>query len=127
MSTATTSKVGKILWQDLTVPNAEEVQRFYSEVVGWNTTPHDMGEYHDYNVQAPASNETIAGICHARGTNAAIPPQWLLYVAVEDVEASALKCKELGGELIDGPRMMGAEKFCVLRDPAGAVIAIIGG
>ncbi len=127
MSTATTSKVGKIIWQDLTVPNAEEVKRFYTEVVGWKTTPHDMGEYHDYNVQAPASNETIAGICHARGTNAAIPPQWLLYVAVEDVEVSALKCKELGGEIIDGPRTMGAEKFCVLRDPAGAVIAIIGG
>ena len=125
MSTENSSTTGKIVWQDLTVENAEEVRNFYSSVIGWQTTPHDMGEYNDYNVQPSGSGETIAGICHARGSNSQIPSQWLLYVTVEDVDASAQKCTEMGGELVDGPRMMGNNKFCVLRDPAGAIIGII--
>jgi len=30
-----------------------------------------------------------------------------------------------GGKLIDGPRMMGKSRFCVIQDPAGAMIALI--
>lgn len=126
MSTETTTRPGTIIWQDLTVPDAEEVQQFYSEVIGWKTTPHNMGEYNDYNVQTPDGSKTVAGICHARGTNANVPAQWLLYVIVEDVEACAAKCTERGGTVVDGPRPMGNDKFCVLQDPAGAVIAVIG-
>ena len=66
----------------------------------------------------------MAGICHARGSNANLPAQWLMYVVVEDVEASARHCVELGGELLDGPRELGGGRFCVIRDPAGAVCAL---
>ena len=67
----------------------------------------------------------MAGLCHAQGTNQDLPPQWLLYVRVENVEASASRCQELGGEVLDGPRMMGKELFCALRDPAGAVLGLV--
>ena len=36
-------------------------------------------------------------------------------------------CVELGGQVIDGPREMGGQTFCVIRDPAGAVAALING
>ncbi len=118
------NNTGKITWTDLTVPDAEGVRAFYQQVVGWEGQPEDMGGYSDYNMVAPGSGETVCGICHCRGVNADIPPQWLIYVTVEDVDAAAAKCRELGGEVVAGPRDLGGGRFCVIRDPAGAVCAL---
>lgn len=119
------NKVGRVEWCDLTVPNADEVRDFYAQVVGWQPEAVDMGDYADYGMLPPASSEAVAGVCFARGSNAKLPPQWLIYVTVADVDASATQCVELGGRLIDGPRMMGDRKFVCIEDPAGAVIALI--
>lgn len=119
------NQIGKIAWQDLTVNNADDIRDFYSKVTGWQTEAHSMGDYNDYDVIAPGSGEVVAGICHARGENANIPAQWLIYITVEDVAASAAKCEELGGKILDGPRKMGKFTFCVIQDPAGAIAGII--
>lgn len=116
--------IGSIGWRDLTVGDAEGVSQFYSEVVGWERREHAMGDYHDFDI-LDAEGRTVAGICHARGPNADLPPQWLLYVTVADVGASAARCTELGGKVLEGPRKMGASDFCVVQDPAGAVLALI--
>ncbi|WP_456274847.1 VOC family protein [Bacillus sp. AK031] len=115
--------IGQIQWRDLTVENAEQIKDFYCNVVGWESTPHEMGDYHDFNMHTP-SGETVTGICHAKGTNSSLPPQWLMYVKVESVKESAERCVENGGKIIDGPRMLGQMFFCVIQDPAGAVLAI---
>ena len=54
-----------------------------------------------------------------------LPAQWLLYVNVDDIDSSLRRAVELGGHLINGPRKMGKNRFCVIRDPAGAVMALI--
>ncbi len=119
---------GRIGWQDLTVDNAEVVRDFYSEVVGWQTMPLDMGGYDDYVMLSPDGPNGVAGVagvCHARGVNANIPPQWLVYINVENLDASVKSVLALGGEIVDGPREMGEGRFCVIRDPAGAVCGLI--
>lgn len=116
--------IGAIEWRDLTVNDAGGVSDFYAEVVGWHKQPVSMGDYDDYVMNLPSNNETIAGICHARGSNSELPPQWLMYVRVADSKASAEKVVELGGEIIQGPRIMNGETYFVIRDPAGAVLAI---
>lgn len=118
---------GAVEWCDLTVPDAEGLSNFYCDVVGWGKSPVSMGDYDDYSINLPASGDTIAGICHARGSNEKLPPQWLMYVRVEDVAISANRCVELGGKVLDGPREMGGSNFCVIRDPAGAVLALLSG
>ncbi|MHC4472339.1 MAG: VOC family protein [Planctomycetota bacterium] len=125
MSDEKKTGIGSITWRDLTVEDAEGVRRFYCEVVGWESRPHDMGEYHDFDILAPGTDESVAGICHARGPNANLPPQWLVYITVEDVDASARTCVELGGAVLDEPRDMGRHRFCVIQDPAGAVAALV--
>jgi len=117
-------QVGAVGWQDLTVPNAEEVRDFYRSVVGWKTEPVDMGGYSDFNLIPPAGEGPVAGICHARGSNADLPPQWLLYFVVEDLEASARACADRAGEVVVAPRGLAGGRFCVIRDPAGAVCAL---
>lgn len=116
---------GQIAWLDLTVSDAPAIRDFYSSVVGWSVTPVSMGEYDDY-CMIPSVGEAVAGVCHARGTNAGLPPVWLPYFLVDDVQASAAKVKEMGGEVITGPRSMSSHgEWCVIRDPAGAYAALM--
>ena len=139
MSDASKPAFGTICWHDLTIPDAERVRDFYCKVVGWRSEPVDMGGYSDFNIfaqvptasLAPAAGVTanapampIAGICHARGSNTGIPAQWLVYVAVPDVEESARLCLSLGGRVLHGPRSLGSARFCVVQDPAGAVLGL---
>jgi len=67
-----------------------------------------------------------AGVCFARGANARLPPQWLIYVTVENLDASLEACLGRGGVVVDGPRGMGEQRFAVIRDPAGAHMGLIG-
>jgi predicted enzyme related to lactoylglutathione lyase len=118
-------EIGSITWFDLTVPDAEGVRDFYHEVVGWKPSPVSMGDYDDFNMNTPESGKTITGICHARGGNAHLPPQWLIYITVEDVDESARRCVELGGKIITEPKdMEGYGRYCVIQDPAGAMAAL---
>ena len=116
--------VGTIAWRDLTVPNAESIRTFYEQVVGWKSSQVDLGGYSDFEMLQPASGESVAGICHARGSNAELPPQWLIYIIVADVAASTVRCIELGGQVLVAPRPLSGGTFCVIRDPAGAVCAL---
>jgi len=125
--------IGEIVWRDLTVPNAAAVRDFYREVVGWEAVDHPMpaedgGEsYADYVMQTPpgpGEGDAVAGICHARGPNADVPPQWLLYVRVADLEVSVERAMAGGGELVVEPRAAGNGRLAVVRDPAGAVLGL---
>lgn len=117
-------QVGTIGWRDLTVPDADAVRDFYAAVAGWTFQPVDMGGYADYSMIPPGGGDPVAGICHARGINEGIPPQWLIYIVVADVDASVAACRARGGEVVAGPRSMGAARFAVIRDPAGAVCGL---
>ena len=119
-----TNNTGKIGWIDMTVDNAEELRDFYTNVVGFKPESVAMGDYADFNMTMPASGEAVAGICHARGSNADLPPGWLVYFVVQDVDASAAACTQAGGKLLVEPRGLAGGRFCVIEDPAGAVAAL---
>ena len=116
--------IGAIGWIDLTVEDAEQVRDFYAAVTGWRPEPVVMGGYDDFNMTSPETGEPAAGVCHARGGNAGLPPVWMIYIVVEDLDASVEACRTGGGELLAGPRSMGGDRYCVIRDPAGAVAAL---
>ena len=118
-------KPGTISWTDLTVEDAEQIRDFYSKVVGWEPTPVDMGGYADFNMNQPGTDNPVAGVCHSRGSNVGLPAQWLIYIVVEDLDSSAESCTELGGEVLVEPKRMGGHgRYCVIKDPAGAVAAL---
>jgi uncharacterized protein len=124
MTEAASLRVGTVLWCDLTVADAERARGFYERVIGWRSSPVEMEGYRDFNMRAPDAPEPVAGICHARGGNAALPAQWLMYVIVADVERSAAECQRLGGRVLSGPRPASGGRFCVIADPDGAACAL---
>lgn len=118
------TEIGKIGWIDITVDDAENLRDFYTAVVGWKHEEVSMGDYADFAMTTPGSGEASAGICHARGSNAELPSQWLIYINVEDAEASAKACTDHGGKVLVGPKSMGGGIFAVIEDPSGAVAAL---
>lgn len=118
------SEVGSIGWIDMTVANAAEARDFYAAVVGLVPQDVSMGDYADYNMNKPASGEPVAGICHARGGNADLPPGWMIYFTVADVDASAKTCVDKGGRIVVEPRGLAGGRFCVIEDINGATVAL---
>ena len=117
--------LGTIGWADLTVPDAPRLRDFYTAVTGWRADPIPMGEYDDFLMVSAATGAPVAGVCHARGANAGLPPQWLVYVTVADLDASLARCAELGGAVVTPTRGTApAARYAVVRDPAGAVVAL---
>src|SRR5712691_12295598 len=99
--------IGTVSWTDLTVSHAPQICDFYEKVVGWKSSTLDMGGYDDFCMNLPGSGQTVAGICHARGENADLPAQWIIYITVADITKSIENCKKLGGKILGGPREMG--------------------
>lgn len=100
------------------------MRSFYESVVGWNSQAVEMDGYSDYCMLPPGGDKPVAGVCHARGPNADLPPSWLIYITVEDVMRSVAVCRTAGGDVLREPREMGGALIAVIRDPAGAVCAL---
>lgn len=120
---------GRIAWLDVTVPHADALRDFYGQVIGWSVQAIAMRdgehEYADYCMLGP-DGAAYAGVCHARGTNAALPPVWLIYLPVGDVEESVRRVAEEGGAVIKSSRKKdGSLAYAAIRDPAGASVALV--
>jgi hypothetical protein len=124
MPESTKPAPGQVAWIDLTVPDADAVRDFYQQVTGWTASSVDMGGYADYCMNSSAGN-MVAGICHARGVNAGLPPVWMVYIAVANLDEAMRLSVERGGKIRIPPKnLSGHDRYCVIEDPAGALAAL---
>jgi predicted enzyme related to lactoylglutathione lyase len=85
-----------------------------------------MSDYHDWNMTSLATGVPCAGIRNERGENLGFPDQWLMYVTVAGLDASLAACRAKGGAAVRDATPMGAHgRYAVIRDPAGAVAALV--
>ncbi|MDJ0757984.1 MAG: VOC family protein [Woeseiaceae bacterium] len=118
------NEIGSVGWMDMSTEDAVGVSRFYSEVVGFQLAPTDMGGYEDFTLVAPGTRSPVAGVCHARGPNEDFPGGWLPYFIVTDLDRSLQKCHELGGKTLIESRSYGDGRYCVVQDPGGTATAL---
>jgi predicted enzyme related to lactoylglutathione lyase len=117
--------MSNVAWIDLTVEDAERVRDFYAGVMGWGIEAVDMGGYSDFNMLDAETGEPTAGVCYARAGNKGIPPVWMVYFVVDDLDASLTECNAKGGEVLKGPQKAGGSRYAIIRDPAGAACALV--
>jgi len=116
---------GQIGWIDLTVPDAVTLRDFYQSVTGWTPSPVDMGGYQDFCMLPPGEAQPVAGICHARGPNSGLPPVWMVYISVDDLDESLRQARDRGGKILRPATNMGEHgRYGVIADPSGAVCAL---
>ena len=110
--------IGTIGWRELMSPKPEESERFYGELFGWSikTVPFGPTQYRLIN----AGEKQIAGIMQF--DKAGIPPHWVSYITVADVDVAANSAKANGGTIANPPMdIPNVGRFSVLLDPFGAV------
>lgn len=119
-----TQKPGRIGWMDLTVEDAPAVRDFYAAVAGWEPHEVPVDDYHDFSMGV-AGGEDITGICHRKGQNAGIPPQWVPYIVVTDLASAFAEATKRGATAIVEPKVMeGAGTYALLRGLAGETFAL---
>lgn len=122
---------GRIYWLDLTVPDASATRDFYRKVIEWSVQDVEMNDagqsYADYNMLG-ADGDPAAGICHARGANADLPPVWMIYLPVGDLAESLRRVSDEGGKVIKAVRGKDGEyTYAAIQDPVGASLALVAG
>ena len=111
---------GTFCWNELHTKDTDAASKFYAEVFGWTGKYGEdpMKYWHWQN-----AGKDIGGMMKLMMPD--VPPNWLAYLATDDVDASALRVTQLGGKVmmpaLDIPKV---GKFSVVADPTGGVFAL---
>ena len=115
---------GSLCWNELMTTDTEKAGDFYTGLFGWGKNVQSFGpmEYTMFvNGERPAG-----GMFKLSPEMGPIPPNWLVYFAVDDCDARTQKATELGGTIMKpADDIPGIGRFSILLDPQGAAFAII--
>ncbi|WP_426309875.1 VOC family protein [Cellulosimicrobium sp. E-16] len=107
-------------WVDTEQPDVDAALAFYGALFGWefeDRLPPGTGERY---VVASLGGQDVAAVASGTGV-----PEWITYVAVDDVDASSRGVPDLGGEVLDGPTTIGPPgRMASVRDPQGATFRL---
>jgi uncharacterized protein len=119
------SEPGAFTYNELETRDPDRAKEFYGAVFGWEF--RDFGEQGNYwTIHLGGDDRPVAGAMDIRGVVPdEIPPHWLVYFAVDDVDGSVEKATSSGGTLANGPMdIPDAGRFAVLTDPHGAAFGL---
>ena len=114
---------GTLCWADLSTPDTKRASEFYSGLFGWQIAadPKDPSGY----MHIKNGEHFIGGVPPAAHRQPGVPPHWMAYFQVDDVDVTANKAKEMGAQLYLAPMTMeGVGRMSVIADPQGAVFSI---
>jgi predicted enzyme related to lactoylglutathione lyase len=114
--------VGRFVWHDLMTPDVEKAKRYYADLLGWTYKDFDMGEGGAYSMIHAGGTEW-GGFMHFDPAHG-VPPHWISYVTVPDVDAATAAAERLGGKVtVPGRDIPTVGRFAVIEGPTGGHIA----
>ena len=114
------ARPGTFCWDELHTKDIEGAKKFYAGVFGWSgkADQGDMPYWH----WTTAGKEIGGMTSHMGGPN--VPPHWLAYIAVSDVDGVSKKVETLGGKvMVAAMEIPKVGRFSVVQDPTGAVFS----
>ena len=116
-------ETNSLCWNELLTNDTAKAIDFYTKLFGWQTKT-DSGETPYTEIINGA--EHIGGIMQIQPNMGPMPPNWGIYIAVADCDATAQKALSLGGRQYVPPTdIPHVGRFAVLSDPQGGVFNII--
>jgi predicted enzyme related to lactoylglutathione lyase len=111
-------------WNELMTTDTAVDGEFYSTVFGWGRDVQNFGPL-EYTMFT--NGEKMAGgMLKITPEMGPIPPNWLVYFAVDDCDAKVQKATELGATVMKpADNIPGVGRFAILTDPQGGAFAII--
>jgi uncharacterized protein len=125
IGTQRANEPGTPIWNECITPDIATAAAFYAEILGMGSETMDMEEG-TYTVLTNAKGRQIGGAMNPPMEG--VPPHWSVYFNVEDVDATAAKAQELGGQVV-APAfdVAGVGRMAVLADPQGATFNLMAG
>src|SRR5581483_12029816 len=101
-------------------------KNFYGRLFGWQSHDSPMGPDDVYTIfRLDGRDAAAAYTLRADQKEQGVPPNWVLYVSVDNADASAARVPGLGGTILAGPFDVGdSGRMAVAGDPTGAVFCI---
>jgi uncharacterized protein len=123
MSVKTSYKPGTFCWIDLGTPDQDDAGEFYGALFGWQLKEDENAEQTGGYRTAQRNGNAIGGVMKLMEEGQ--PPAWSNYVCVEDVNATATKAKEAGGNVIVEPMdVLDYGRMAFIADPTGAALGL---
>jgi uncharacterized protein len=122
------SSHGRFVWYELMTTDIETARAFYASVVGWGTRDSSAPGL-AYSLFT-AGESPVAGLMNLPegASRTGVPPQWMGYVGVDDVDAAVDRIKQLGGAVHVPPTdLPNISRFSVVADPQMATLALVKG
>lgn len=116
---------GTFCWNELVTRDMASAGKFYTELLGWKAVDSAMPGM-KYMFFKAGDREAGGMMDMPPGVPGEVPSHWMAYITIDDVDAAARKAVELGGQLLHGPQdVPRVGRFCIIRDPTGAVVSLI--
>jgi predicted enzyme related to lactoylglutathione lyase len=115
---------GALTLNQLSTPDVETAERFYTELFGWRTEKVSGGDMPYWGIYL---GDRVNGGMMPVDPDGGVPPHWLTYFGSADVDADAGKAGELGGQVMLPPMDVPGGRIAVVRDPQGAMFGLFGG
>lgn len=113
-------------WSELMTSDGAGAKKFYAEVFGWELTDNPIGPGQVYTMAA--LNDKNVGAMYElneQQRKQGVPPNWLSYVSVENIDGTVDKAKKLGANVVVEPMdVFDVGRMAVIADPQGAVVAL---
>jgi uncharacterized protein len=109
-------------WFELHTRDYRAAVDFYRSVFRWDTnTVGDNDEFRYTTMRDPRGEGELAGIMDATAfLPEGVSAHWSVYWEVDDADATAAKCKALGGSVAMDPKSTPYGRVATVKDPAGA-------
>lgn len=115
---------GTLLWNELQTDDVDAAAAFYADVLGWEARTEEMpnGPYTTFLLGESA----VAGMMEIQPEWGPVPPNWSIYLEVEDCDEAVKTTIRLGGT-VEMPIMDLPEvgSFALIRDPQGAYLYVM--
>ncbi|MDQ1402899.1 MAG: uncharacterized protein QOG03_1215 [Actinomycetota bacterium] len=116
---------GTVTWNELATRDPDQAAAFYTTVFGWGADEEDFAPGVRYT-QWKVGGESVGGMIAMDETwPAEIAAHWMVYFAVDDVDAAAAKVTDLGGNVHVAPSDIPPGRFSVVSDPQGTHFSLI--
>ncbi|HXE46469.1 MAG TPA: VOC family protein [Conexibacter sp.] len=118
---------GSFCWNEVLTRDADAGKAFYPAVFGWDPRrPQFEGAPESYTVWE-LGGRPVGGMMQMSDEwfPPEIPPHWGVVFAVEDVDATVAKARELGATVTNEPMEMPIGRFAGLLDPQGATFTVM--
>jgi predicted enzyme related to lactoylglutathione lyase len=118
------SKSGEFCWNELLTSDSQAAFNFYSQLFGWKILREmdmdQMGIYRTFGI----GDKEMGGMMNVpKGTS--MPPSWIYYTQISDLDAALARAKKRGATVMNGPmEVPGGGRIVQLKDPQGAAFAL---